>query len=125
MNGDPNKMRPVARVEDPKSGRVMTIDANQPGVQFYAGIFMDGGTKGKGRTHNQYSAFCLETQAFPNAINVPAWRDQVILKPGQDVHPQHGPQVHDAEVARRGTARTAVGNLAGGRFSCARADRPD
>jgi aldose 1-epimerase len=83
VNGDPNKMRPVARVEDPKSGRVMTVDANQPGVQFYAGIFMDGSTKGKGRTHTQYSAFCIETQKFPNSINVPAWRAQVILKPGQ------------------------------------------
>ncbi|HKY37716.1 MAG TPA: hypothetical protein VJN18_17660 [Polyangiaceae bacterium] len=26
---------------------------------------------------------CLETQKYPNAINVPAWKDQVILKPGQ------------------------------------------
>ncbi len=83
VDGAPNKMRPVARVEDPKSGRVMTIEANQPGVQFYSGIFLDGTTKGKGRAHPQYSAFCLETQKFPNAINVPAWRDQVILKPGQ------------------------------------------
>ena len=83
VNGKPNKMRPVARVEDPKSGRVMTIEADQPGVQFYAGIFMDGTTAGKGRKHTQYSAFCLETQKFPNAINVPEWKDQVILKPGQ------------------------------------------
>lgn len=83
VNGDPNKMRPVSRLEDPKSGRVMTVEANQPGVQFYAGIFMDGTTKGKGRTHTQYSALCIETQKFPNAINVPAWKDQVILKPGQ------------------------------------------
>ncbi len=83
VNGDPKKMRPVARLEDPKSGRVMTVDADQSGVQFYAGIFMDGTTKGKGRTHAQYSALCIETQQFPNAINVPAWKDQVILKPGQ------------------------------------------
>jgi len=83
VKGSPGKMRPVARVEDPKSGRVMTIEADQPGVQFYSGIFMDNTTKGKGRAHTQYSAFCLETQKFPNAINVPAWRDQVILKPGQ------------------------------------------
>jgi len=76
-------MRPVAKLKDPKSGRVMTVAANQPGVQFYAGIFMDGTTKGKGRTHTQYSALCLETQKFPNAINVPDWKDQVILKPGQ------------------------------------------
>ena len=76
-------MRPVARVEDPKSGRVMTIEADQPGVQFYSGLFMDGSTKGKGRVHSQYTGFCLETQRFPNAINVPEWRNQVILKPGQ------------------------------------------
>ncbi len=83
VNGEPNALRPVAKVKDPKSGRVMTVSADQPGVQFYAGIFMDGTTKGKGRTHTQYSAMCIETQKFPNAINVPAWKDQVILKPGQ------------------------------------------
>jgi aldose 1-epimerase len=83
VNGEPNKMRPVAKIEDPKSGRVMTVEADQPGVQFYSGIFMDGSTSGKGRKHVQYSAFCIETQKYPNAINVPAWRDQVILKPGQ------------------------------------------
>jgi aldose 1-epimerase len=83
VDGDANRMRPVARLEDPKSGRVMTVEANQPGVQFYSGIFLDGTTSGKGRKHPQYGALCLETQKFPNAINVPAWRDQVILKPGQ------------------------------------------
>jgi aldose 1-epimerase len=83
INGDPHKLRPAARVKDPKSGRVMTVDTDQPGIQFYAGIFMDGSTTGKGVTHQQYSAFCLESQKFPNSINVPAWRDEVILKPGQ------------------------------------------
>jgi aldose 1-epimerase len=83
VNGDPHKLRPAARVKDPKSGRVMTVDTDQPGIQFYAGIFLDGTTKGKGVTHQQYSAFCLESQKFPNSINVPAWRDEVILKPGQ------------------------------------------
>lgn len=83
VNGEQNEMRPVARVEDPVSGRVMVVEANQPGVQVYVGTFMDGSTRGKGRVHTQYSALCLETQAFPNAINVPAWRNQVILKPGQ------------------------------------------
>jgi aldose 1-epimerase len=82
VDGDPHAMRPVARVEHPTSGRVMTLAANQPGVQLYTGNFMDGTTKGKGATHAQHSAFCLETQAFPNAINVPAWRKDVILEPG-------------------------------------------
>jgi len=39
-------------------------------------------SRGKGAIHRQYAALCLETQKFPNAINVPAWQDQVILRPG-------------------------------------------
>ena len=83
VNGAPNQLRPVARLKDPKSGRVMTVAADQPGVQFYTGNFLDGSAKGKGATYVQHAALCLETQKFPNAINVPAWRDQVILRPGQ------------------------------------------
>lgn len=83
VQGDPHQLRPFARVKDPKSGRVMTLDADQPGVQFYTGNFLDGKTSGKGATHVQYSAFCLESQKVPNSINIPAWRDEVILKPGQ------------------------------------------
>ena len=83
VNGEPNRLRPVARVKDPKSGRVMTLSADQPGVQFYTGNFLNGSIKGKGTTYGQYSGLCLETQKFPNAINVPAWQDQVILRPGQ------------------------------------------
>lgn len=84
VNGEPRALRPVARVKDPKSGRVLTVEADQPGVQFYTGNFLDGTLTGKGAKYAQYTGFCLETQAFPNAINIPAWRDQVILKPGTD-----------------------------------------
>jgi len=84
VDGEPTALRPVARVRDPKSGRVMTVDADQPGVQFYSGNFLDGSITGKnGHVYAQHTGFCLETQKFPNAINVPAWQSQVILKPGQ------------------------------------------
>ncbi len=82
VNGEPHKLRPVAKLKDPKSGRVMTLEADQPGVQFYTGNFMDGSLKGKGTTYNQYALLCLETQKFPNSINIPAWKNEVILKPG-------------------------------------------
>jgi aldose 1-epimerase len=83
VNGVPNQLRPVARLTDPTSGRVMTVSADQPGVQFYTGNFLNGSAKGKGATYMQYAALCLETQKYPNAINVPDWQDQVILRPGQ------------------------------------------
>ena len=83
VNGEPGTMRPAARVKDPKTGRVLTVETDQPGIQFYSGKFLDGSITGKGAQYAQYDGLCLETQKFPNAINVPAWKEQVILKPGQ------------------------------------------
>jgi aldose 1-epimerase len=83
VNGPPHQLRLVARIKDPGSGRVLTLAADQPGVQFYTGNFLDGSTRGKGAVHTRYSAFCLESQVFPNSINVPAWKHEVILKPGE------------------------------------------
>jgi aldose 1-epimerase len=85
VDGRPDALRPVARLADPKSGRVLTLEANQPGVQFYSGNYLDGSVRGKGgQPYAQYTGLCLETQGFPNAINVPTWRGQVILRPGQN-----------------------------------------
>jgi aldose 1-epimerase len=83
VNGEPHALRPVAKIKDPKSGRVMTLEGDQPGVMFYTGLFLDGTITGKGHVYKQYEAFCIETQKFPNSINVPAWKNEVILKPGQ------------------------------------------
>jgi aldose 1-epimerase len=82
VNGDPHARRPVARVKDPKSGRVLTLEADQPAVQFYSGKFLDGKLTGKGANYPQYAGFCLETQKSPNSVNVPAWREEVLLRPG-------------------------------------------
>lgn len=83
VDGEPSKLRPVARVSDPRSGRRMALFANQPGVQFYSGNFLNGSTRGKGLQHTQHSGLCLETQSFPNAVNVPVWQDQCRLLPGR------------------------------------------
>jgi aldose 1-epimerase len=70
-------------VKNPTTGRVLEVSADQPGVQFYTGNFLDGSKAGKGGVrYQQYAGLCLESQKFPNSINVPAWKDQVILKPG-------------------------------------------
>jgi aldose 1-epimerase len=84
VRGEQNRLRTVARLEEPKSGRVMVVSSDQPGVQFYSGNFLNGSVQGKGgAVYVQHAGLCLETQKFPNAINIPAWRDQVILRPGQ------------------------------------------
>lgn len=83
VNGEPYDLRPVARLKDPKSGRILTLEADQPGVQFYSGNFLDGTLTGKGVTYAKHTGLCLETQKFPNSISIPAWRDEVALTPGQ------------------------------------------
>ncbi|HKO92635.1 MAG TPA: aldose epimerase family protein [Polyangiaceae bacterium] len=83
VNGTPSELRPVARVYHPRSGRVLELHADTPGVQFYSGNFLDGSLIGKGQRYQRHAGLCLETQAFPNAINLPEWRDQVIRRAGQ------------------------------------------
>ncbi len=76
----------AARVRDPKSGRVLEVWTDQPGVQFYTGNFMDGSLKGKhGESYGRHAAFCLETQQFPDFVNHANF-PQSILKPGQTYH---------------------------------------
>lgn len=83
VNGKAQKLRFAARLKDPVSGRAMTVTADQPGLQFYSGNFLNGSNTGKHVRQIQYGGLCLESQQFPNAINVPAWRDHVVLRPGR------------------------------------------
>ena len=83
VNGTMGTLRPAARVEEPRSGRVMEVLTTEPGVQFYTGNFLDGSIRGKGnQPYNQRSGFCLETQHFPDSPNKPAF-PSVLLKPGE------------------------------------------
>ncbi|HEY0413920.1 MAG TPA: aldose epimerase family protein [Allosphingosinicella sp.] len=75
--------RLLARVEEPKSGRVMEIFSNQPGVQFYSGNFLDATTSGKaGQLYRMGDAIVLEPQMFPDTPNRPDF-GSVRLDPGQ------------------------------------------
>ncbi|MGN2252986.1 aldose epimerase family protein [Frateuria sp. GZRe12] len=75
--------RMVARVEDPKSGRVLTLSSAQPGLQFYSGNFLDGTTVGTGgHVYRQGDAFVLEPQLYPDTPNQPAF-GSARLAPGQ------------------------------------------
>jgi aldose 1-epimerase len=73
----------MARVEDPKSGRVLEVLSNQPGVQFYSGNFLDGTAVGKsGQSYRQSDGLALEPQVFPNTPNQPSF-GSARLDPGQ------------------------------------------
>ncbi|UCH09111.1 MAG: galactose mutarotase, partial [Fidelibacterota bacterium] len=73
-----------ARVHDPTSGRIMEVHTTEPGMQFYAGNFLDGSIVGKGGKVYEYrSALCLEAQHFPDSPNQPQF-PTVVLEPGQE-----------------------------------------
>jgi aldose 1-epimerase len=83
LKGASGRLRPCAKVTEPKSGRVMTVTTSEPGVQFYSGNFLDGKQKGKGGArYKQYAGFCLETQHFPDSINQKEF-PSVVLEPGK------------------------------------------
>jgi aldose 1-epimerase len=78
----PGAMTLAARVREPRSGRVLELFTEEPGVQFYSGNFLDGSLAGKGRTYAYRSGFCLEPQHFPDSPNQPAFPN-TILRPGE------------------------------------------
>jgi aldose 1-epimerase len=78
-------MRPrlAAEVWEPKSGRLLKVYTDQPGVQFYTGNFLDGTIRGKGgKVYHQHDAFCLETQHYPDSPNHPNF-PSTVLRPGE------------------------------------------
>jgi aldose 1-epimerase len=82
----PNTMSLAARAYDPQSGRVLEVSTTEPGVQFYSGNFLDGTVRGKdGKVYAYRSAFCLETQHFPDSPNQKNF-PSTELKPGQTLH---------------------------------------
>ncbi len=82
LNAHGRAIARAARVVEPKSGRVLEILTDQPGIQFYSGNFLDGTLTGKrGIVYKQYYGLCLETQHVPDSVNQPAF-PSVILRPG-------------------------------------------
>ena len=74
---------PVVEVFEPRTGRVLLVGTDQPGVQVYTANLLDGSLVGPGgRTYRQGSALTLETQHLPDSPNQDAY-PTTVLRPGQ------------------------------------------
>ena len=83
LNGKGGELFLAARVTEPSSGRVLEVLTTQPGLQFYTANFLDGTIHGKGgKAYGRRSAFCMETQHFPDSPNQPQF-PSVVLKPAE------------------------------------------
>ena len=83
LNKNERKLAFCARCGSPKTGIVMEMYTEEPGVQLYTGNWMTGNLIGKnGQRYPKRSAFCLETQHFPDSPNKPEY-PTTILRPGE------------------------------------------
>lgn len=78
-----NAFEKVAEAVGDLSGIVMEVFTTEPGMQLYTGNFMDGSHILKCGARDEFrTAFCLETQHFPDSPNRPAF-PTTALKPGE------------------------------------------
>ena len=79
-------MKLAAKATDPTTGRSLEVFTDQPAVHFYTANYLDQSLKGKkGVQYAQRSAFCLETENYPDAPNKPEFPN-CILHPGEIYH---------------------------------------
>ena len=71
-----NNSNICAVMRNPESGLTMTVTTDLPGVQLYAGNFLDN--NGKGVIYGKRSGVALETQFFPDSVNHPEWKQPFV-----------------------------------------------
>jgi aldose 1-epimerase len=83
LNKDGKGLTRAARVDEPKTGRVLEMFTTEPAVQFYTGNFLDGSIRGRaGVVYKKQQGFCLEAQHYPDSVNHPNF-PSIILEPGK------------------------------------------
>ena len=89
LRNQTGKLTLAAKALDPESGRIMEVFTTEPGIQLYTANWFDGENLiGKcGKTHSNHTAFCLETQHYPDSMNHSEFPD-VILRPGEPIYSQ-------------------------------------
>ncbi len=86
IEGKPGTLRTAAVVTDPKTGRRMECLTTEPAIQLYTMNGAGPAIKGKGgQSYERRSAFCLETQHYPDSPNQPEF-PSTELRPGGTYH---------------------------------------
>lgn len=72
----------AARVRESTSGRTMEVLTTEPTLQLYSGNRLPEVAGKRGARYGVHGGLCLETQRFPNAVNVPSF-PSTIVDPGE------------------------------------------
>ena len=77
-NYAPGNIRTIASAYCKETGIAMDVATDCPGVQFYAGNFIENEHGKNGHIYNKRDGFCLETQTEPNAINEESFHSPIL-----------------------------------------------
>ncbi|GEM81404.1 aldose epimerase family protein [Vibrio superstes] len=83
---DSTEMKPVARVYEKNTGIELQVATDQIGMQFYSGNFLNNESGRNSKIYNKHAGLCLETQCYPNQINMANKQDCIY---GPNKHYQH------------------------------------
>lgn len=81
--GSSGEMKLAATLHEPASGRTLSVQTTEPGIQFYSGNMIDAASTSG--LHEFRSGLCLETQHYPDSPNQPAF-PSTTLRPGETMH---------------------------------------
>lgn len=70
-------------IYEPVSGRKMEVFTTQPGLQVYTANWVEKQVAKDGKTYNEQSSICLETQGFPNSPNIAHFPSPVLRPEGK------------------------------------------
>ena len=85
VDGEPGKLRPCAEAYDPNTKRSLRVFTTQSGVQFFSGYNISSVPGKIGSVYEKHSAFCLETEHFPDSPNHSEF-PSAIFGPDRDYH---------------------------------------
>ena len=67
----------------PNTNLHLEVLSTEPAFQFYTGKYIDVAATDQTPARGARAAICIEPSRYINAINVPEWRNQVLVKKGQ------------------------------------------
>lgn len=88
-NYDGKSLIEIADIKSEQTGINLKVSTNLPGFQFYTANHLGKSEQPNGKTGTKYekrSAFCIEPQFFPNAINTKEFEEKPVLKSGENYH---------------------------------------
>ena len=88
LNTKGDATKKAITLKDPRSGIVLDVYTDEPGIQVYTGNFLDGTAVGKNDVaYQKQTAICLESQKYPDSPNkctLEGWEDSNCwLNPGE------------------------------------------